>query len=601
MAQNLILNILANDKTKIAFNNVGASLTRLRASVFSVKSALLGLGVGATIKSIIKVGAEVEQLGARFNFLFGSVEEGKKAFSGMINFASQVPFSLEAIASASTNLAVVSKDAEELQKNLKITGNVAFITGLDFQTTAEQISKSFNKGINSARIFQEKGVASLLGFKAGAEITGEETIKRFEELFGENGRFGKATEVLSTTFTGTLAKLQNKLFKFKQETNESGFFDFIKNALVVIDRLIGTNSKQLTTFATNFGQSLVVAIKEGILGIARLMDLFKHVFAIIGAGIGGLFNLIAALPPGIREIGIIGFLMLGRKGKLIVAGIAGLLKVFKIDLEEISEKIFGSSDNTEQWGKNSEAVAKFIQDIESNIKLSKEQLAELNKLIEKNTVPAAEKISFSFEKVLITIRDGIKKELESVNQTIGEFILKGVNDFSQALAEVLVLGKEIKMTFQEFAQKILVQITAELIKHIIYRQLEKILGIDILATEAKKTNEIKKQNTELKRQMLFNTFTGGMGGGFSGFAQGGAVSKGQPIVVGERGAEMFIPNSTGQISQSARGTGGGAVSVNFNINTLDARGFDELLVRNRGTITQIINSAVNERGGKNLI
>jgi hypothetical protein len=42
-------------------------------------------------------------------------------------------------------------------------------------------------------------------------------------------------------------------------------------------------------------------------------------------------------------------------------------------------------------------------------------------------------------------------------------------------------------------------------------------------------------------------------------------------------------------------------TVNFNINTLDARGFDELLVRNRGTITQIINSAVNERGAKSLI
>ena len=38
--------------------------------------------------------------------------------------------------------------------------------------------------------------------------------------------------------------------------------------------------------------------------------------------------------------------------------------------------------------------------------------------------------------------------------------------------------------------------------------------------------------------------------------------------------------------------------VNFNINTLDASGFDDLLVRNRGTITQIINNAVNERGVK---
>ena len=86
-----------------------------------------------------------------------------------------------------------------------------------------------------------------------------------------------------------------------------------------------------------------------------------------------------------------------------------------------------------------------------------------------------------------------------------------------------------------------------------------------------------------------------------GFAKGGAVRKGQPTIVGEQGAELFIPNQTGQITQAARGTNGGQTTVNFNINTLDASGFDELLIRNRGTITSIINSAVNERGSKNLI
>ena len=77
--------------------------------------------------------------------------------------------------------------------------------------------------------------------------------------------------------------------------------------------------------------------------------------------------------------------------------------------------------------------------------------------------------------------------------------------------------------------------------------------------------------------------------------------KDNQLIVGEQGAEVFIPNQTGQIQQAARGTGGGQTTVNFNINTLDASGFDDLLVRNRGTITQIINNAVNERGSKNLI
>ena len=64
---------------------------------------------------------------------------------------------------------------------------------------------------------------------------------------------------------------------------------------------------------------------------------------------------------------------------------------------------------------------------------------------------------------------------------------------------------------------------------------------------------------------------------------------------------MFIPNSTGQITQSARGTGGRSAVVNFNINTIDSRGFDQALVENRATITSIINNALTEKGRGELI
>ena len=177
MAQNLVLNVLARDKTKQAFNSVRAGLTNLKASIFSVQSALVGIGGGLVVRSILKVGSEVENLGIRFNFLFGNVKEGQKAFKGLIDFAGKVPFSLDEISSASGSLAVVSKDANELQKILKITGNVASVTGLDFRTTAEQIQRSFSSGIGSADLFRERGVRALLGFKAGMNVTTEETIK----------------------------------------------------------------------------------------------------------------------------------------------------------------------------------------------------------------------------------------------------------------------------------------------------------------------------------------------------------------------------------------------------------------------------------------
>jgi DNA topoisomerase VI subunit A len=88
---------------------------------------------------------------------------------------------------------------------------------------------------------------------------------------------------------------------------------------------------------------------------------------------------------------------------------------------------------------------------------------------------------------------------------------------------------------------------------------------------------------------------------FLGFAQGGAVSKGKPIMVGERGPELFVPNQTGQIQQNSRGTGGGTVNVNFNIEAIDSNSFNSVLVENRGIITSIINNALNEKGKRELI
>ena len=623
MAQNLELNILARDKTRQAFNGIRAGLSNLRASIFSVQSALIGIGGGLVVRSFVNVGREVEELGIRFNFLFGNVEEGQKAIKGLIDFAGKVPFSLEEIASASGNLAVVTDNAEELQKVLKITGNVASVTGLDFRTTAEQIQRSFSSGIGSADLFRERGVRALLGFKAGVAVTTEETIERFEELFGENGRFSKATEVLATTFTGTLSMLGDKLFKFKLDTNEAGFFDFVKNALVVINRMIEENSKALSNFSTAVGQGMVNFIKQFILGMAGLIDLIAPLFRIINNGLAGLIEIVRALPPAIREMGIIGFLMLGRGGKIAVVGILALLKQLGIDLDEITNKIFGANDQR-SMGMMFNKANEFIKKIDENIIASKKSMEDLMKQAT-NFTKETEKTGINLQKIKDNILEAFKKDFESINTTIAKMAQSSIKAFSRSLAEAIVLGKDLNMSMKELAQKILIDMLAFTIQIVLQEAIRFALAGKIFKEKEKEKNTnreigilnnidygihltklqvIKEQNKALREQKEIQqknailTFASSFLGGF---ANGGAVSKGKPIVVGERGAELFIPNSSGQITQSARGTSGGQTTVNFNINTLDASGFDDLLVRNRGTITQIINNAVNERGSKNII
>ena len=641
MAQNLLLNIIAKDKTKQALNGVQAGLTRLRSSVFSIQSALIGVGGGLAIRSLVNVGSQVENLSARFNFLFGNVKEGSKALDTLTDFASKVPFSLEEISSASGNLAVVSKDAEDLNKILKITGNVASVTGLDFQTTATQIQRSFAGGIASADIFRERGVRALLGFKAGATVSAEDTIKKFEEVFGEGGRFGRATEVLATTLTGTLSMLGDKLFKFRLETNKAGFFDFVKQGLVDINKLIETNEEVLKKLAVSFSDNLIKIVKGILIGGASIIDAIKPVISFVGNAITGLFDIFSALPQGVKTFGLIGFLMLGGKGKLLALFIGSILDKIRFGIgtlsetygnfldklsqglrfvRVISEEQFKNSQKvadefrqtaeklktpmksikqdseefSDNMGDSEKAIRKFLNGLEQNANASKKELNELFQEIEK-AKKGQEGLNSEFEKSANIISNNIKKplkDLTDISKQITNILNQGIKGFSRGIAESIVLGKELNVTFKNIAQTMAVGILQTVIEIIARESV-------LLAIEKAKTF-YKQQQAMLEG---FSNISGlGSTLGFFKRASGGSVQKGQPYMVGEQGAELFVPNQSGQIQQSARGTGnGGSTTVNFNINTVDASGFEELLVRSRGTITQLINNAVNERGSKNLI
>ena len=527
MAQNLKINILAQDKTKQAFNGIRGRLQKLKDSVISVKGALVGIGAGIVVKQFVDVGRTVEDLQVRLKQLFSSTQEGAKAFDVMAKFAARVPFSLEQIQQASGNLAVVAGDADQLSKILEITGNVAAVTGLDFATTAEQIQRSFAGGIASADIFRERGVRDLLGFSAGATVSAEETIKAFERVFGKGGRFGKATDELANTFTGTLSMLGDKLFNFKRDVAGEGFFDQLKKEFKSLNEFIEANSADFEAVGRAISKTLTVVVKAfagAVRAVARAVGFVRR-------QVENLLRLLGKDIPLVVEI----------------------------------DKVGKSVDDT-------------------NVKLGKQQTL--------------------FEK----IRDGIKKQNEAfdLSKEIVGSITKSVGSISKSLAEAVVLGKDLNASLKQLAQSILVEIIAKTIERIALLGIEKLLTKTILKNEDDKTASLRMQSREMEKQLglqaamaAFSFASGGFKLPF--FASGGAVRKGQPTIVGERGAEMFIPNSSGQITQSARGTNGSPVNVNFNINTVDASGFEDLLVRSRGTISQLINQSLNEKGQGNLI
>jgi len=612
MAQRLNIDIVARDKATKALNGLRGGLARVRGAVFNLQNAFIGLGAGLVIRNLVNTGKELENLQVRLKFLLKDTNEGAKAFDNMVKFASKVPFSLEEIQAGSGILATVTDNAKDLQQMLEITGNVAAVTGLDFRTTAEQIQRSFSAGIGAADLFREKGVRNMLGFQAGANVSITQTAEAFERVFGKGGRFGKATDDLAQTFTGTLSMIGDKFFNFKKVLLEAGFFEQLKKQFGDLDKSLAENGETLDKIAVTIGTVLATAVEKIGNGFRILADNADKVMfafkAIVAVGIVKMFiNLARAIVPivaGLRAI----VSLSGVGIPLVAASVAATVATFKVLGKEI-DKIAESIDNNFHRMKNNVKDFEHEMSIDTDggfknsMIIAREFEHEMSIAIPSATQKAIEK----FKELNNGALENMKKKMSNIKMIIAEGISNGITKVSEGIARSIILGEKLGDAFKKIAQDAIIRILSGLIE----------MGLRIAAnialekiSEAIANRRAKKEqdiNNSLRSQLQLRSAMSAMSVASSflpflpKFAKGGAVSKGQPTIVGERGAELFIPNQTGQITQSARGTGTGNVNVNFTINAVDASGIDRLLVERRGTISRIINESVNERGSSNLI
>jgi len=244
-------------KSRATFSALG---TTLKVGV-AASLAAVTFGLGKFVKDTFAAGRLTESLQVRFKLLFNSVKEGSKAFKVMNNFASKVPFSLEAIAAGSGNLAVITENADELSKILEVTGNVAASTGLDFRQTAEQIQRAFAGGIAAADVFRERGVRAMLGFEAGAKVSIEETRKRFFEVFSNGGQYSKATKDFEETLEAQVSFVEDAYFRFRQAAAQP-LFAGVKAQLVELVGNFKENDTQLKAMAKTIGEGLAKAFEN---------------------------------------------------------------------------------------------------------------------------------------------------------------------------------------------------------------------------------------------------------------------------------------------------------------------------------------------------
>ena len=634
MAQERVqIRLDAVDNTKRALTGLRGGLNKVKASVFNLRNAFIGIGAGLAIKGFVNAGIQIENLGVQLKALLGSAKAGQKALKQVTDFAKNTPFELSNIQQGVSSLATVKKTAEEsgvsFEELLKITGNTAVQLGGDFALASQQIQRSFSAGIGSADLFRDKAVTAMAGFESGAKYSIDETIKRLRKAFGTGGEFGMLTEELAETLSGTISNLKDGFFNF-QVAVSAGFFTELKKELGDLKQFISDNEKELKQFGVSVGQGLsraVVALGKGVKFVGENFEAFKKtLIAIIAVKIASfIFSLTNAM-IGLNFAMLANPLFMGALAvSLIVTGIISITNAMKdakiatdkwarslgeLDLDAF-DKAMGMTKEEPIVGILSRPKAKeFYEDDEddkmgdsSSKALSK--MEQFGKAIQKINDEQMKKLSESFNNIAETLAKGIFTSIDAV---------------SKALAESIILGKNLGDTFKTFVQGAIVNALSFLISFIVKKlfllALEKLFPeifkkqVDL---EQKKLNKMKSQTSELMKQLVIQAMImamggGGGGGGFfaeggkvEGKANGGSTNGMQPYVVGERGRELFVPSTDGTIVPNHQMGGIGATNINFTVQATDVKGVQELLIDNRATITNIVNTALNQKGKPALI
>jgi hypothetical protein len=654
----------STDKMQSSFRRLGATLAAVGGAA---------LGVQFT-RGIIQTGVAVDTLELKMNTLFGSVEDGAKAFDALDSFASKVPFSLAEISAGAGPLAVVANDVDDMNQLLQITGNIAALTGRPFNEMAGQIQRAMAGGINSAELLRDDGIKAMLGFEDGVTHSVAETVKRLQDGFGVGGEFDGIMDKMAKTASGAMSMVGDAFFQMQKAIFKAGvsdavikisaalrsflqaltpilvqvakFANVLASVLAPALQLLADNL-QLVTIFLGLLLAKMVAVRIASLAGAAATAVYGAANAALAAhtalattALTGAQKAIVLMIAGVKGLGV----ALATVGKILMrflpfAVLAGLAYAVQLTIQFVK----GAGSLSDALKLTKDVIVAFV-DI---------SIAKFDKFI-KNIRKFGQGIKAFFASLMIQvtsfIRDGINKAIRGLNHVLESVKIKAIKELDRedmgvggfenmrdnAQAAILGIDADISIldeTIQGLNDKLFITMAAmkdafakgDMEEVEIKVQeisalkasledlddgIEKLtprmqvlhdaatsLGDGVTGAFRSMLDEtrvtmadmgemvkqiVKDMIAEIFRLAVVNQMMNAMFGGVTGYqskptmqlfgggsAGGGAAYGNQPMLVGERGPELFVPHSAGRIMNNASSKGalgGGSTVVNQTIN-----------------------------------
>jgi len=580
MTKKLNIDIIAKDKSQQAFKKVQNSTEKTKQSILSLKNALVALGAGAAIKSIISTTARFEDLRTSLASVTGSVEQGAEAFDFISKFATKTQFSVEDLSRTFIKLKAAGITPTEQLLNVftntaAITtdqiGSLEAVTDLFARTVSgglglEEINRLGDRGVPVLRILEEQlGITRLQLSEFGKTAEG---AKKITDAFakGIQEEFGDATSNLvnnlSTQFSNLQIALSNNADAFGQ-----GLSPAIKEATQEVTDLIVENQKLVESLGRDLGDSLSLVLKLVLSLVKGYQDLNVAIQEVTDSSTT-LFNILT----GNNAFRLFNETM--EETEVVIDSATEKMKLFR-DAEMESRKVI--EETTDEIKKQKEEfqskvdVAKIVADAELQIQQEahEEMLKEFKRFDGEMRRRDIANTNFS--------KNEAEKKAEIERMAQGQ-IVDAVGD---GLSKVSGLNKDAFRAYQAFQ-----------------------IGMATLNTFRAASNALSTYPFPLN----IGVAAAETARGLATVAQiratapprisGGRVNAGEPYMVGEGGREMFVPQSSGTIVPNNQLA---SPNVNITINANDTEGFDDLLVKRRSVIVNVINDALNSQGKEALV
>ena len=570
--------LTAVNKTKAQFDKVTKQLGTLKNAGAGVAKAMVGITVAVTATAL----AFAALVKKSFEFIDAI---GKTANRTGLATSTIQAFSLAALESGTTieggnkALEKFARSVGDAQRGLKTTRdifkalNVELVDQNGNYKTTDQLLEETAKGISGLNSQTEKAtaLANLFGRQGilltnALEDLGEKGLKGFTDRAEELGlvlsdKSIRAVEVFNDKVS--VIGLQLQTIKAQIMVGFLPVFEELRQTIANKISAIKNDFGGFDKLAVDVVNNVIEAIASTIETFGDFQNVINKVFKSIEIPIRALIN---------------GFNVL----RVSLFGVLNIFGDYEQQLNDAKNAVIDQSnaindafhrqtdfrDITKQAAANVREYKTSMTDLTDTTKLFNE---EQQKLVDK---------SFDGMNALTAFKNKLTGE-DSVSNALDQVAVSSMKKFEDSIIDGLKNGK---LAFKDFADFVVEQLLRVAIQQMVVAQIvdpfRKFLGGFDLFSGSSSSGGASQEPT-------FD------GGGFTGMgARAGGID-------GKGGFPAILhPNET--VIDHTKGQGMGA-TVNFNISTVDAAGFDQLLASRKGLITSIINNAMNNQGKMGVV